>query len=60
MFYIFVVEVLIIISSNQKKNINLHFMKRCENLKKMTTKKNLDGYSSTLEFFLVKHTYIFF
>ena len=59
MFYVFVVEVVIIISSNQSKNINLPFMKKCENLNKMTTKKNLDGYSSTLEFFLVKHTYIF-
>ena len=57
-FYGFVFEALNILSFDQKKNMNMLYMKKCQSLNKMT-KKLLDGYSSTLEVFLLKHICIF-
>ena len=39
--------------------MNMLHMKKFQSLNKMTKKKLLDGCCTTLEFFLVKHIYIY-
>ena len=53
-FYGFVFKELYIASSKQNKYINILYMKKCQSLNK-TIEKLLDGCSSTLKLFLVKH-----
>lgn len=52
-------KVINIVPTNPNKNMNMLYMKRCQNLTKMI-KKLLDGQKSTLEFFLLKHIIFLF
>ena len=55
-FYGFIFKLL---SSDQKNDMNKLHMKKMPKFEKDGQKKLLDGCSTTLEFFLVKHIYIF-